>query len=45
MPGIEDDEVTVFLAMTLIHKSPQADGVKVMCPEGSDSDKVWEPDE
>ncbi len=44
--GVEEDEVTVFLAMTLIQKTPQVDGVKVMPPvEGSDCDRVWDPDE
>ncbi len=46
VPGVEEDEVTIFLAMTLIQKTPQVDGVKVMHPvEGSDCDRVWDPDE
>ncbi len=46
VPGVEEDEVTIFLAVTLIQKTPQADGVKVMHPvEGSDCDRVWDPDE
>ena len=46
VPGVEEDEVTIFLAVTLIQKTPQADGVKVMHPvEGSDQDRVWDPDE
>ncbi len=32
--------------MTLVHKTPQTDGVKMMNPEqGSDHDRVWDPDE
>ncbi len=46
MPGVEKDEVTIFLAVTLIQKTPQVEGVKVMHPvEGSDRDKAWDPDE
>ncbi len=46
MPGVEEDEVTIFLAVTLIQKTPQIDGVKVMHPVvGSDQDRVWDPDE
>ncbi len=46
MPGVEEDEVTVFLSMTLIHKTPQAASIKVMLPEqGSDHDRVWACDE
>ncbi len=46
VPGVKEDEVTIFLAMTLIQKTPQADGVRVMHPvEGSDCDRVWDPDE
>ncbi len=46
MPGVEEDKVTIFLAMTLIQKTPQVDGVKVMHPEvGSDCDRVWDPNE
>ncbi len=29
VPGVEEDEVTVFLAVTLIQKTPQVDGVKL----------------
>ncbi len=44
--GIKEDEVTIFLAATLLLKSPQGDGVKVMHPEeGSDCNRVWDPDE
>ncbi len=43
MPTVEEDEETIFLAVTLIQKTPQADGVKVMHPvEGSDRDRVWD---
>ncbi len=46
MPGVEEDEVTIFLAVTLIQKTSQVDDVKVMHPvEGSDQDRVWDPDE
>ncbi len=46
MPGVEEDKVTIFLAMTLIQKTPQVDGVKVMHPEkGCDCGRVWDPDE
>ncbi len=46
VPGVDKDEVTIFIAMTLIQKTPQIDGVKVMHPlEGSDCDRVWDPDE
>ncbi len=46
MPGGEGDEVTVFLALTLIQKTPQVHGVKVTHPvEGSDCDRVGDPDE
>ncbi len=46
VPGVEEDEVTIFLAVTVIQKTPQVDGVKVMHPlEGSDHDRVWDLDE
>ncbi len=46
VPGVEEDEVTIFLAVTLIQKTPQDDGVNDMHPvEGSDQDRVWDPDE
>ncbi len=46
VPGVEEDEVKFFLAKTSLHKTPQADGVKVMHPEqGSDHDRVWDPNE
>ncbi len=46
VPGVEEDEVTIFLAITLIQKAIQVDGVKVMHPEeGSDCNKVLDPDE
>ncbi len=46
VPGVEEDEVTIFLAMTLTQKTPQVEGVKVMHPvEGSNCDRVWNPDE
>ncbi len=45
-PGDEEDDVTFFLAMTLINKITQADGCKVLHPEqGSDYNNVWNPDE
>ncbi len=44
--GVEEDIVTVFLVITLINKTKQFDGVKVMDPEwGSEQDKEWNPDE
>ncbi len=44
--GIEENEVTIFLAVTLIQKTPQVNGVKVMHPkQGSDCDRVWDPGE
>ncbi len=46
VPGVEEDEVRSFLVVTLIHKTPQANDVKLMHPEqGSDHDRVWDPDE
>ncbi len=46
MPGVEEDEVIIFLAVTLIQKTPQVDSVKFMHPvEGSYCDRVWDPDE
>ncbi len=46
MPDVEEDEVTIFLPVTLIQKTPQVDGVKVMHQEeGSDCDRVLDPDE
>ncbi len=46
VPGVEKDEVMIFLTVTLIQKTQQVDGVKVMHPvEGSDQDRVWDPDE
>ncbi len=33
VPGIEENEVTIFLAVTLIQKTPQVNGVKVMHPK------------
>ncbi len=46
LPSVEEDEVTIILAVTLIQKIPQTDGVKAMHPvEGSDHDKKWDPDE
>ena len=45
VPGVEEDDMTIFLAITLIQKTPQVYGVKVMHPvEGSDRDRVWDPD-
>ncbi len=32
VPGVEEDEVTIFLAVALIQKTPQVDGVKVVHP-------------
>ncbi len=41
MPGIEKDEVMVCLAVTLINRAPQADGIKVCHPEqGGNQDKM-----
>ncbi len=41
VPGVEEDEVTVFLAVTLINKTPQPDRVKVLRPKpGSHNDRV-----
>ena len=45
VPGVEEDEVTIFLTMTLIQKTPQVDGVKVMHPVQSNCDRVWDSDE
>ncbi len=46
VPGVEEDEVTVFLAVTLINKTPHANGVKVLHPnEGSVEDQIWDPNE
>ncbi len=46
VPGVEEDEVTIFLVVTLILKTPKVDGVKVMHPvEGSGCDRMWDPDE
>ncbi len=46
VPGVEEDKVTVFLTVTLINKTPQADGVKVLHPkQGSDDDKVWDSED
>ncbi len=40
VPGVEEDDMTIFLAITLIQKTPQVYGVKVMHPvEG----RVWDP--
>ncbi len=45
MPGVEEDEISILLAMTLIQKTPQVDCMKVMQPEeGSNHDRVWGPD-
>ncbi len=42
--GDEDDQVATSLAATLIHKNPQANGVKVMHPEEcSDCNRVCYP--
>ncbi len=46
VPGVKVDEVTIFLAVTLIHKTPEAVCIKVKHPEqGSDHDRWWDPDE
>ncbi len=46
VPGVEEDEVTIFLAVTLIQKTPQVDVVKILHPvEGSDHNRVWDPNE
>ncbi len=46
VPGVEENEMTIFLVVTLIQKTPQVDGVKLIHPEvGSDCDRVWDPNE
>ncbi len=46
VPGVEEEEVTIFLVLNLIQKTTQVDGVKVNHPEeGSDCDRVLDPDE
>ncbi len=41
VPGVKEDEVTIFLADTLIQKTDQAAGIQVLHPElGSQRDKV-----
>ncbi len=46
VPGVEEDEVTIFLAVTLIQKTDQAARIQVFHPEpGSQRDKVWDPDD
>ena len=46
VPGVEEDEVTIFLAVTLIQKTDQAAGIQVLHPEpGSQRDKVWDPND
>ncbi len=46
VPGVQEDEVTIFLAVTLIQKTEQAAGIQVLHPEpGSQRDKVWDPND
>ncbi len=46
IPSVQEDEVTIFLDVTLIHKTPQANCVKVMHPEqGTNCNSVWDLDE
>ncbi len=43
---VEEDEVTIFLAVTLIQKTDQAAGIQVLHPEpGCQRDKVWDPND
>ncbi len=43
VPGVEEDAVTIFHAVTLIKKTDQAAGIQVLHPEpGSQRDKVWD---
>ncbi len=42
---VKDDNLTVFLALTLIHKTPQAEGICVRSPKsGSEKDNVYDCD-
>ncbi len=44
VPGIEDDKVTIILAVALIQKTEEAVRAKVMHPEPQiKRDKVWYP--
>ncbi len=46
VPGVEEDEVTIFLAVTLIHKTYQAVVIQVLHSEQvSQRDKVWDPND
>ncbi len=46
VPGVEEDEVTLFLAVTLIQKTDQAAGIQVLHPEpGNQRDRVWDPND
>ncbi len=46
VPGVEEDEVTILLAVALIQKTDQAAGIQVLHPEpDSQRDKVWDPDD
>ncbi len=43
---VEEDEVTIFLAVKLIQKTDQAPGIKFLHPEpGSQKDEVWDPND
>ncbi len=45
VPRVEEDEVTIFLAVTLIQETDQAAGIQVLHLEpGSQRDNVWDPD-
>ncbi len=44
--GVEEDEVTIFLVVTLIQKTDQATDIHVLHPgPGSQKDKVWDPND
>ncbi len=46
VPGVEEDEVTIFLAVTLVQKIDQAAEIQVLHPEpGSQRDKEWNPND
>ncbi len=46
VPGVEEDEVTIFLAVTLIQKTKHATGIQFLHPEpGNQRDKLWDPDD
>ncbi len=44
--GVEEDEVTIFLAVTLIQRTDQAYGIQVLQSEpGSQRYEVWDPND